>query len=166
MKSVFQEAVETFKERRAIIDNHYKALAHEDKLQQKRDKAADQLRIRMEKLAAAEAEKEVKRQEKAHQRALKAAEVLAQKQQKSMATLARKSKACATGPTTTCHPRLPPLPISSSESEGVWAEEEKEKTVEMSSNSARSTSTDEVVAGPSQPTLEGVRRSSRLARAM
>ena len=169
MKKVFQEAVETFKERRAKIDRHYKALAQEDKLQQKRDKAANRLRNQTEKSAAAEAAKEAKRQEKARQRALKAAEVLEQKQKKSMAAQARKGKAAAKGPTTTRR-RRPPMPVESSESEDSFTEEEEEEEmeeiVETSSDSAGSTSRDEAIAGPSRLPPEGVRRSSRLARVM
>ena len=63
MKSVFQEATETFKACRKMNDNHYKALAHENKLQQQCDKAAGRLKNRQEKAAAAEAEKEAKCQE-------------------------------------------------------------------------------------------------------
>ena len=167
MKSVFAEALETFKQRRAKIDSHYRALAREDKAQQKRNKAADRLQVRAEKAAAVEAEKEAKRQEKAHQRALKAAEVLARKQQKSMAAQARKGKARATGPTR--RPRSPPPPNSSSESEGDWMEgeeeeEEEDEEIAESSDSGES-SADEPVAGPSQPPPD-VRRSSRLAKAL
>jgi hypothetical protein len=166
MKVVFHEAVEAFKERRMKIDNHYKALTREDQLQQKRDKAAERLRNRMEKLSAAEAEKEAKRQEKLKQRALKAAEMLQRKQKKSMAAQACKSKAPARGPTTTCRPHPPPTPDSSSESEGLYTEEGEEEIAETSSEGSESAEAMVELSAESHPPLEGVRRSSRLAKAL
>jgi hypothetical protein len=166
MKGVFQEAINVFKAQRKKIDDHYKALAREDKLRQQREKAAEKLRLRMVKLAASEAEKAAKREERLRQRALKTAGALQRKQTKSMAAQARKGKAPARGPTTR-HPRPPPFPVASSDSEDAALMEENEEEEEVTQTEIESgaeLSADEAVAGPSQVPAEGVRRSSRLAK--
>ena len=47
MKAVFQEAAVAFKAQRKEINNHYKALAHQDKLAQQHQKAAERSRVQM-----------------------------------------------------------------------------------------------------------------------
>ena len=76
MKHVYQEAVNVFKAQRKKIDDHYKALTRQDKLRQQWEKAAEKLRLQMVKLAAMEAEKAAKHNERLHQRALKTAGAL------------------------------------------------------------------------------------------
>jgi uncharacterized protein (UPF0371 family) len=98
MKAVFQEAVIAFKAQQKEIDDHYKDLACQYKLEQQHQKAAERLRVQMEKLAATEAEKTAKREERATIRAQKTAEALQRKMTKSMTAQARKGKAPARGP--------------------------------------------------------------------
>jgi hypothetical protein len=172
MKGVYQEAVNVFKAQRKKIDNHYRTLAWADKLRQQRERAAEKLRVRMVKLAASEAEKAAKREERIRQRALKTAEVLQRKQAKSMTAQARKGKAPARGPTAR-GPLPAPFPVISSDSEDAATteeeeeeEEEDEEVMQTGPESSAESSEDEVVAGPSQIPAAGVRRSSRLARLM
>ena len=167
MKGVFQEAVNVFKAQRKKINNHCKALTQEDKLQQQREKAAERLRLQMEKQAASEAEKAAKRKERTHQQALKKAGALQRKQTKSMAAQARKGKAPARGPTVRHRPRPPPFHAMSSDSEDAALTEEDEEEEDVTQTSTESSvemSAGEAVAGPSRLPTEGVRRSSRLAK--
>ena len=168
IKGVFQEAANVFKAQRKKINDHYKALAQEDKLQQQREKAAERLRLRMEKQAASKAEKAAKRKERTRQQALKKAGALQQKQTKSMAAQAHKGKAPVRGPTGRRRPCPPPFHAMSSDSEdGALTEEEEEEEDDITQTSTESSeemSAGEAVAGPSRLPTEGVRRSSRLAK--
>ena len=143
MKGVFQEAVNVFKAQRKKINNHYKALTQEDKLQQQCEKAVE--------LPASSQE----------------AGALQWKQTKSMAAQVCKSKAPAPSPTVRHHPRPPPFHAMSSDSEDAALteeDEEEEDVTQMSTESSVEMSAGEAVAGPSWLPTEGVRRSSRLAK--
>ena len=171
MKAVFQEAAVVFKAQRKEINNHYKALAHQDKLAQQRQKAAERSRVQTEKLAAVEAMKTAKRQERAAIQAQKAAEALQWKVKKSIAAQACKGKARARGPALCRHQQS-----LSSKSDGAieaFLEQVNEEDAETSSGSepkgtehANTLSSDEEVVESHQAPPEGVRRSSRLARVL